>query len=165
MQANGLSTSPTPRGHLVRNRLLCTFIGPPPKVVDPIPPPTETQTTRQRYEVQHGNVGCKACHNMMDPIGFTFEHLDGAGRYRALEGTFAIDDSGTVSATSAGDLKVKGPTELANAISTLPETNDCVSHDNAACLVRTATTDLRNGASLLDFYVRMARSEHVRNRQ
>jgi hypothetical protein len=176
VQANGLSSSPTRRGHMVRTRMLCTVIGPPPKVVDPIPPPTDAQTTRQRYEVLHGNAGCKACHNLMDPIGFAFEHLDGAGRFRAMEGRFDIDDTGTVAGTSAGDLKVKGPTELATAISGLPEVSECVasylaayglgvSHENAACLVRTATAELRAGGSLVDFYVRMARSEHFRNRQ
>src|SRR5262249_7272502 len=103
VQANGLSSSPTRRGHMVRTRLLCRVIGPPPKVVDPIPPPTDAQTTRQRYEMLHGNPGCKACHNLMDPIGFAFEHLDGAGRFRATEGRFDIDDTGAVSGTSAGD--------------------------------------------------------------
>jgi len=176
VQANGLSSSPTRRGHMVRTRLLCTVIGPPPKVVDPIPPPTDAQTTRQRYEMLHGNLGCKACHNLMDPIGFAFEHLDGAGRFRAMEGTFDIDDTGTVAGTSAGDLKVKGPTDLATAISNLPEVSECVasylaayglgvSHENAACLVRTAAAELRSGTSLVDFYIRMARSEHFRYRQ
>jgi hypothetical protein len=177
VQANGLSTSPTRRGDLVRTRLLCTVVPPPGIVVGPIPPPSAANTTRQRYEDLHAvNPTCKACHSMMDPIGFALEHLDGAGRYRALEGTFNIDDSGTVANTSAGDLKVKGPTELATAVSSLPEVNDCVasylaayalgvSHDSAACLVSTATAELRGGTSLLDFYVRMARSEHFRTRQ
>jgi hypothetical protein len=112
----------------------------------------------------------------MDWIGFGFEHLDSAGRYRALEGKFEIDDSATVLGTSAGDLKVKGPTELANGISTLPEVSDCVgsyiaayalgmNHDSAACLVGNATTELRGGSSVLDFYVRLSRSDHIRTRQ
>jgi len=177
VHANGLSTSPTRRGHLVRTKMLCTVVPPPGIVVGPIPPPSEANTTRQRYEMLHAvNPTCKACHSMMDPIGFALEHLDGAGRYRALEGKFEIDDTGTVSNTSAGDLKVKGPTELANAISTLPEVNDCVAsyvaayalgvgHDSAACLVSSATAEMRGGLSLVDFYVRMARSDHFRSRQ
>ncbi len=175
--ANGLATSPTRRGHLVRTRLLCTVVPPPAKAVGPIPPPTDTQTTRQRYEMVHAvEPTCKACHSRMDQIGFALEHLDAAGRYRALEGRFPIDDSGMVSGTSAGDLKVKGEAELANAISTLPELNDCVasylaayalgvSHESAACLVSNATAELRSGTSLVDFYVRMSRSEHIRSRQ
>jgi hypothetical protein len=177
VQANGLSTSPTRRGHLIRTRLLCGVVPPPPPVVGPIPAPTEANTTRQRYESLHSsNPSCKSCHATMDPIGFALEHLDGAGRYREMEGKFPIDDSGTVSDTSAGVLQVKGATDLSTALSRLPEVNDCVSafaagyafgvaHESASCLASKATADLRGGMSLVDFYIRLARSEHFRTRQ
>lgn len=177
VQANGLTTSPTRRGFLVRTRLLCGAVPPPPAVVGPIPPPTATQTTRQRYEQQHeANPSCGGCHAMMDHIGFALEHLDSAGRYRDTENGFAIDDSGSISGTSAGELKVKGPSELASALAGLPEVSDCVSaylgayalgvsHESAACLVSNAAAELRSGQSLLDFYVGIAGSEHFRSRQ
>lgn len=176
-QANSLTTSPTRRGHLVRTKLLCGVVPPPPPVVGQIPAPTATQTTRQRYEELHtANASCKSCHALMDQIGFSLEHLDAAGRYRETENTFPINDVGTVTGTSAGDLKVGGIAELGTTLSKLPEVTDCVSsylgayalgmnHDSATCLVATAAGELRNGASLLDFYVRMARSEHFRTRQ
>jgi hypothetical protein len=175
--ANSLSTSPTRRGHLIRTGMLCNVVPPPPPVVDPIPEPTEARTTRQRYEEIHGqNPSCKSCHQMMDQIGFAFEHLDAAGRYRAREGKFDIDDSAVVSGTSQGDLRVQGPAALARAIAPLPEVNDClaaylaayalgVAHDSARCLVGSATADLRAGGSIVDFYVAMARSDHFRLRQ
>ena len=176
-QANSLSTSPTRRGHLVRTKLLCGVVPPPPPVVGPIPAPTATQTTRQRYEELHeANPSCAGCHTMMDRIGFSLEHLDAAGRYRETENSYPIDDSGSVTGTSKGDLKVTGPAELATTISQLPEVTDCVSsylggyalglnHDSAACLVSNAASELRSGGSLLDFYVHIARSEHFRSRQ
>jgi hypothetical protein len=148
VNANGLTTSPTRRGHMVRTSFMCGVVPPPPPVVDPIPEPTEAKTTRQRYEELHStNPSCKQCHQMMDSIGFAFEHLDAAGRYRQKEGMWDIDDSATVSGTSKGELRVKGPTELATAISALPEVNDClasfmaafalgVGHESAQCLVR-----------------------------
>ncbi len=177
VQANGQTTSPTRRGYLVRTKMLCGVVPPPPPVVGQIPAPTATQTTRQRYEVLHeANASCAGCHSMMDHIGFSLEHLDSAGRYRETENTFPIDDSGTVSGTSAGDLKIKGAAELANALSKLPEVTDCLSayvagyalgvnHESAACLVSSASAELRRGSSLLDFYLRIARSEHFRSRQ
>jgi len=177
VQANGLTTSPTRRGYLVRTKLLCGVVPPPPAVVGPIPAPTATQTTRQRYEEQHeANPSCGGCHSMMDHIGFALEHLDSAGRYRETENDFPIDDSGSVSGTSAGVVKIKGASELAGALAKLPEVSDCVSsyvaayalgvnHDSAACLVSNAAADLRGGKSLLDFYVGIARSEHFRSRQ
>jgi hypothetical protein len=113
---------------------------------------------------------------MMDPIGFAFEHLDASGRFRAKEGKFDIDDSGVVTNTSAGDLPFRGPTELAQALARLPETTDClaayvatsafgVSQENASCLVRGAAAELRAGASVLDFFQRLARADHFRLRQ
>ena len=135
-------------------------------MVADLPPPTEAETTRQRYETLHAaDPACKACHTLFDPIGFGFEHLDATGRYRDKEGRFDIDDSGVVTSTSAGDLSFRGATELANALAKLPEVSDCVasylaayafgvSQSNASCLVRSAAEKLRTGVSLVDFYIR-----------
>ncbi len=174
--ANGISTSPTRRGHVVRTSLMCNTVPPPPPVVDPIPEPSESVSTRQRYDQHSTNQACRGCHSLMDPIGYAFEHLDAAGRYRAKEGKFEIDDSALVTGTSRGDLAVKGPTELAQAIATLPEVNDCLAsymgafalglgHESAQCLVRSATDQLRAGGSVVDFYLHLAASDHFRYRQ
>jgi hypothetical protein len=176
IEAHSLTTSPTKRGYMVRTRLLCGTVPPPPAVVDPLPEPTEAETTRQRYETLHvSDPTCRACHQMMDSIGFGFEHLDATGRYRAREGNFDIDDSGTILGTSAGDIRFQGPTELAQQLARLPETSQCmatylasfafgVPQQSASCLVGNAAAELRGGMSLIDFYVRMARSEHFRTR-
>jgi hypothetical protein len=173
--ANGIYTSPTRRGHMVRT-MMCETVPPPPPTVNPVAEVNDFKTTRERYEVLHSAAPeCSGCHTLMDPIGFAFEHLDAAGRYRAKENKFDIDDSGVITRTQ-GDIKVKGPTELAKAIAGLPEVNDCmasymaafalgVSHDSAQCLVSSATAELRNGSSIVDFYVRMAKSDHFRYRQ
>jgi hypothetical protein len=110
IEAGSLSTSPTKRGHLVRTRFLCDDVPPPPPVVAELPEPTDAETTRQRYEALHAvNQDCRACHRLMDPIGFALEHLDAVGRYRAREGRFDIDDRAELVGTSAGDLTMKGP--------------------------------------------------------
>lgn len=177
VQANSVTTSPTRRGHLVRTKLLCDVVPPPPAVVGEIPPPSAAQTTRQRYEELHtANASCKACHSLMDSIGFSLEHLDAAGRYREQENGYAINDAGIVTGTTGGDLQVAGAADLAAALAKLPEVTECVSsyvaayalgvnHESAACLVSGATAELRGGSSLLDFYVRLARSEHFRSRK
>jgi hypothetical protein len=176
VEAHSLTTSPTKRGYFVRTRLLCQQVPPPPPVVSELPPPTEAETTRQRYETLHAaDPACKGCHALFDPIGFGFERLDATGRHRDKEGRFDIDDRGVVTSTSAGDLSFTGASELASAIAKLPEVSDCVasyaaayafglSQSNAACLVRSAAEKLRTGASLVDFYIAMARSEHFRLR-
>ena len=177
VEAHSLTTSPTKRGYLVRTKLLCGVVPPPPPVVDPIPEPTEANTTRERYEVLHmSDPSCKGCHLLMDPIGFAFENLDAVGRYRAKEGKYDINATGSVTGTTAGDLPFNGAAELARALAPLPEISDClgaylaaysfgISHENATCLVRSATQELRKGMSVVDFYLKLARSEHLRLRQ
>jgi hypothetical protein len=177
INSGSLSTSPTKRGHLVRERILCNKVPPPPPVVGELPEPTDAETTRQRYEVIHlADNGCKGCHMLMDPIGFAFEHLDAAGRYRAKEGRFDIDDSGTLIATSGGNVMFRGPDELVRALAPLPETADCLAdfvsghafgldHGEASCLAKSASEELRAGTiSVVDFYVRLARAESFRTR-
>jgi hypothetical protein len=176
VESHNVLTSPTKRGYFVRTRLLCNTVPPPPPLVGELPPPTDADTTRQRYEQAHvKDASCKGCHSLIDQIGFAFEHLDASGRYRDKEGRFDIDDSGVIVGTSAGDLKFRGPTELATALAKLPEVSSCMSsylaafafglsQSNASCLVRNATNDLRAGMSLVDFYIKMARAEHFRTR-
>lgn len=176
IESHSLDTSPTKRGYFVRTRLLCGVVPPPPPVVSELPEPTGAETTRQRYEKLHvADESCRACHQLIDPIGFAFEHLDATGRYRERENGFDIDDSGVLTQTGKGDLPFQGPEELARTVASLPETAEClasyvasyafgVQQKNASCLVRSATEELRKGMSVVDFYLRMARSPHFRTR-
>jgi hypothetical protein len=176
IEAHSLATSPTKRGNLVRTRILCGTVPPPPNMVPPLPDPSDAQTTRQRYEQLHAQGACLACHELVDPIGFGFEKLDAVGRFRAREGKFDIDDSGRIVGTSAGTVEFHGATELARALAKLPEVADCLAsfmaanafgldHRDTPCLVRHATDDLRAGKiSIVDFYIRLVRAEHFRFR-
>lgn len=177
VESHSLSTSPTKRGYFVRTRVLCHEVPPPPPVVSELPEPTASNTTRERYEKLHvAEESCKACHQMIDQIGFGFEKLDASGRYRAREGAFDIDDSGVVTGTSAGDIRFQGAADLAAKLAPLPEVASCmasylsayafgVNQPNASCLVRSATNELRAGTlTVVDFYIKMVRSEHFRAR-
>jgi hypothetical protein len=177
VQANAQTSSPTRRGYLIRTRVLCGVVPPPPPVIGEIPAPSAAKTTRQRYEELHtANPSCKSCHSLMDAIGFSFEHFDSAGRYRQTENDNPINAQGILAGTTSGDVTVNGQAELATALSKLPEVTECVSsylgayalglnHDSAECLVNGPAEQLKAGGSMLDFYVAMARSEHFRARQ
>lgn len=92
--ANG--SSPVMRGHGIYSRLMCGTVPDPPNVVPPAKPPTPGLTTRQRFEEHDMNPCTGACHAIMDPIGYAFEHYDGIGRYRTTDQNLSVDSSGSI---------------------------------------------------------------------
>jgi hypothetical protein len=87
---------PIKRGHKIFERVLCETLPPPPNNVPPAKPPTESGTTREHTE-EHDKMPCAAaCHGLMDPIGFAFEHYDGIGRYRTQDNGIDVDSTGEV---------------------------------------------------------------------
>jgi uncharacterized protein DUF1588/uncharacterized protein DUF1592/uncharacterized protein DUF1595/uncharacterized protein DUF1587 len=175
VNANNVSTSPTKRGKLVRERMLCYDMPPPPPVVGDIQPPNPNQTTRQRYEEHTSNEACSGCHALMDSIGFSLEHLDAAGRYRATEGSFEIDDSGAINGFDH-DILIQGPTELASELAALPETSACMGsfmasfaygldHHDTPCLASTLIASFQRGdIGIMDFYLQLSLANHFTHR-
>ncbi|MFT3926867.1 MAG: DUF1592 domain-containing protein [Myxococcales bacterium] len=179
LRATNRDTSPTQRGHMVRERILCFDVPPPPPTVGKIPDGTGAETTRQRYETLHAaNASCASCHRLMDPVGFGFEHLDATGRYRTSENGFSIDDTGMLVATSKGvsDVAFQGPTELADQVANNEVAGACLGsyfasfafgldrHDTS-CLVENARERLGKGEqSILDFMLALVDAPHFTQR-
>ena len=91
------NSSPVQRGRFVRDRILCEEIPPMPENLDTsLDSPEGFTTNRQRYETHSENDACSGCHVLFDPVGFTFEHYDGFGRYRDQEGGEPIDATGMI---------------------------------------------------------------------
>jgi hypothetical protein len=92
-------SSPIHRGVLVRERLLCEELPPPPPMLDTSPPEVDpTLTTRERYAQHSNDPACASCHDKIDPIGFGFENFDGLGRFRDEESGQLVDATGAVDA-------------------------------------------------------------------
>jgi Protein of unknown function (DUF1592)/Protein of unknown function (DUF1588)/Protein of unknown function (DUF1595)/Protein of unknown function (DUF1587)/Protein of unknown function (DUF1585) len=107
-------TSPVRRGLWVLSNLLCAS---PPSPPDNVPPLDATivppgASLRTKLDAHVSNPACATCHNLMDPIGFAFEHFDGVGRWRDTDGTAAIDATGTLPSGAAFD----GALQLAAAV-------------------------------------------------
>ena len=102
--------SPTQRGHMVRSRMLCQDIPPPPPNVDTMFKPSATvETTRQHFVNEHSVGACASCHQLMDWIGFAFESYDGFGRHRTTDNGLPVDDTATIFGDPEGkDDKVTG---------------------------------------------------------
>ena len=86
------------RGVSMNLDVLCAQLGPPAAVIPPIPPLMAGQTNRQRIDTLTAGCG-QSCHNeMINPLGFAFEHFDGMGQWRETEnGGLTIDSSGSYS--------------------------------------------------------------------
>jgi hypothetical protein len=87
---------PVKRGRKIYERFLCGELPPPPNNVPPFKPPSAGGTTRQRIEEHDRNPCTGACHAIMDPVGFAFEHYDGIGKYRTMDNGGPVDSTGTI---------------------------------------------------------------------
>ncbi len=120
------SSSPIHRGKLVRERLLCQEMPPPPPALDTSPPPVDpTLSTRERYIQHSSDPTCAGCHTRIDPIGFGFEHYDAVGRQRSMDGTHGIDASGEILLTDNTNGPYDGAEELAQLLAGSPDVEAC----------------------------------------
>jgi uncharacterized protein DUF1592/uncharacterized protein DUF1588/uncharacterized protein DUF1595/uncharacterized protein DUF1585/uncharacterized protein DUF1587 len=101
--ATASESSPVQRGKMVRVKLLCETLPPPPANLDTtLKPAAPATTTREHFAAHSQNAVCNGCHTKMDPIGFGFEHYDAFGRRRELDNGQPVDATGTVVAGVGG---------------------------------------------------------------
>jgi hypothetical protein len=85
------------RGVFIDQHLLCTQVPPPPpNTGGTLPPATAGQTRREQLEQALANPTCKACHAIMDPIGYSLENYDTVGMFNTLDNGSPIDTAGTL---------------------------------------------------------------------
>ncbi len=124
--AQPTASSPVHRGELVRERLLCQELPEPPaNLATAAPPEEEGQTTRERYAAHSEQPECAVCHELMDPIGFGFEHYDGVGRWRARDDGGAVDAAGEITRSIETDGDFDGAEELAATLAHSDEVATC----------------------------------------
>ncbi|HEU4406036.1 MAG TPA: DUF1592 domain-containing protein [Polyangiaceae bacterium] len=124
--AHSDQTSPVHRGQMVRERLLCDPVPPPPPEFDITVPKVDSgATARERFRAHSQQRVCAGCHALLDPVGFGFENFDGVGRYRELEadGT-PVDASGKLTATDV-DGDFVGVPALAAALARSDQVRGC----------------------------------------
>lgn len=120
-------TSPILRGVFVREQLLCSALPPPPPNVPVIAPdPDPNLTTRERFVEHTESAACQGCHQLIDPIGFGFEHYDALGRWRETDGRHPVDASGDVVGTWDLNGVFHGAPELADRLAESEQAQRCV---------------------------------------
>jgi hypothetical protein len=114
-------TSPVQRGKWVLENILGTPPPPPPPNVPPLTednPVGKVLTMRERMAQHRTNPACSSCHQLMDPIGLSFEHFDATGRWRnQSEGDIPIDAAGAL----PSGVTFEGVAGLKRAVLSRPE--------------------------------------------
>jgi mono/diheme cytochrome c family protein len=112
-------TSPVLRGKWVLENILGTPPPPPPENVPALEDNTveATLSVRERLAQHREHAACAGCHNLIDPVGLSFEHFDAVGRWRIREGTEPIDARGGL----ADGSRYEGVEGLETALLARPE--------------------------------------------
>ncbi|MFL5306412.1 MAG: DUF1592 domain-containing protein [Polyangia bacterium] len=165
------------RGVSINTDVLCAKLGPPSPNLPPIPPLMPGQTNRQRIDTLTSGCGMQ-CHNqMINPLGFSFEHFDGMGQYHDTEnGGLAIDSSGSYAFTS-GTKSFSNAGELMKAMASDTQPHLCyakklasyalqrdVIQSDMPLLQSLAQTSLGSNGSVKNLIVQLVRSDAFRTR-
>jgi Protein of unknown function (DUF1592)/Protein of unknown function (DUF1588)/Protein of unknown function (DUF1595)/Protein of unknown function (DUF1587)/Protein of unknown function (DUF1585) len=118
-------SSPTIRGKSLREVILCQKVPSPPGDVDfskfELASARGDATARVRLSVHASVPTCAGCHKIMDPLGLSLEHFDGAGEFRNTDHGAPIDASGTLD-----NVKYADSAGLARAVAENPATSSCL---------------------------------------
>ena len=180
--------SPIRRGVFVLSNALCRSLGePPPNANDVRVEGGEgeegVRSVREDVSARTSASECAACHQVINPIGFTFAHYDAIGRFQTrethvvegVEHVFDRDPSGALSAGSDADGTFADATELSLALAQSEQVRDCMatrfyeyamrrhSEDADLCSLERLKTTFREGGTFIDLIVGVAQTDVFRH--
>jgi hypothetical protein len=175
-------TAPIRRGVWVVEEMLCSELGEPPAnannvkveggVVD-----GKQLTVREEVTLRTTtDPQCASCHNIINPVGFTFETYDAIGKWQTEEVTtgLPIDSSGTIATTGDVDGPVVGAVELSQRLSSSEKVRACFAdrwYREAigealgaldTCSLETIQTQFAEGGSMRDLVLAIIASDAFR---
>ncbi|MCA9620193.1 MAG: DUF1592 domain-containing protein [Myxococcales bacterium] len=110
------------RGVWLAEAILCATPPPPPPGVSLELDPTPGLTERERLEAHRQDPSCASCHDLIDPLGFGFEHYDALGRWRDDIDGESIDDLGRL----PDGREFQGVVALSQMLSESPDFAECI---------------------------------------
>jgi len=129
------NSSPVQRAFIVRERILCNDLPPVPTNLDTnLKPQAPDATSRERYATHSSNGVCYNCHQLMDPVGFSFESYDGYGRFRSTEAGKPVDTTGSlplmdINGPTGTVVQLGSVTDLANYLAMSEQTRACLANN------------------------------------
>lgn len=185
------NTRPIMKGILIRERLLCDHIPPPPpNAASALPDLSGDKTTRELVTAitEVPKSACAGCHtSQINPLGFATEGFDALGRVRTAQDLY--DDNGNVIASKPVDSAViprvwsndqtpaAGPQELTNQLIDSGKVEACFAREwlryaearnedekTDGCQLETLRSTLAEGESLKEALRRFALMPQFRQR-
>jgi hypothetical protein len=125
--ANAQESHPIFRGVALARRVICYALDSPASFnIEVVPPaPDPEKTTRERFSVHPADTICAGCHDVIDPLGFAFEHFDAMGRYRERENGQPVDSAVVVEVEAGFDGPYADSNELARALAASDTVREC----------------------------------------
>lgn len=121
--SHAVRSSPTVRGKALRELFLCQEVPEPPPDVDfsGLEEDENAATARERLKVHNTNPSCAGCHLITDPMGYSLENFDGAGRFRETDNGAPLDITGELDGVFYEDIS-----GLAMALRNHPKLSSCL---------------------------------------
>jgi hypothetical protein len=190
------TTNPFHRGSFIRRNVLCDVLPQPnpntlpPGSLDP-PPPSPSDTTRQRFAKKVESSLCANCHAAFSDIGYVMESYDALGRHRTTEKIYdeqngrliaqlPVDSAGVPRIVYEDMRPVSGPAELNQRILESGKVGICLSGNyfryalrrepttgtGDACVYEELAAELgKPGVSLASVFKRLAQHPSFRQRK
>jgi hypothetical protein len=168
-------TSPTMRGLVIKTRLLCQELPPPPPEVNADDQPQGDGTCKWDRFAVYRQPECIGCHGQMDPYGWGLEGYDAQGRART------VDDAGCELAphteVEAELGTFRGPGELGRLVAESEQLRSCVTTqlqrfalgrrlgEEDLALVQALTTELDPEFSLHDLVLDLVHDDAFAHRK
>jgi hypothetical protein len=135
--AHANDTSPIRRGVFISRNLLGRALKPPPEAFIPLPAESHADlTTRERIALQTQSQACMICHSTINPLGFTLEQFDAAGRFRTEDNGKPIDASGAYETRGGQVQQFKSVCDLAKFLADSDETHTAFVEQLFHCLIK-----------------------------
>jgi hypothetical protein len=119
----GDRTSPVVRGSWILENLIGTPPTPPPPGVEALAEGKNKigrpLTVRERLESHRAAASCKACHGIIDPLGFALENFDVTGKWRNVDRASLTPIDATERLVTGQPLR--GPSDLRAALTARPD--------------------------------------------
>ena len=120
--------SPVLRGTFILERVLCSGVGAPPPNAEAMGNAVEDMitgplTNREVYDLTtNSELPCTACHQRINPAGYSLENFDTMGRWRSMEANgLPVDATGAFD-----DFSFDGPLDFAAQLGASPQVERCV---------------------------------------